>query len=174
MPMKGRPRLTPELQRERIEAYCARYGVCLTDKGLPPFPTGQRETAQHREWLSLYKAQDRLGRRTRGQCERCKAPAAPSSVFCEEHRTLDRQHAVASEIGQRLREVQKNRCPICLEKVGLSNGIVDLDPTGSPRGVLHLPCRRLAALAEPLGPDAWDRLRDYLAQPHGPRVNGSG
>jgi hypothetical protein len=73
MPLTGRPRLTPEELASRIEAYCARYGVARTDTGLPPFPTGRRETAQHREWLALYKANDRAKKRamTAGPPERC-------------------------------------------------------------------------------------------------------
>jgi len=43
--------------------YCARYGVAANAEGLPPFPSGLRETPQHREWLTLYKAHQRLRRR---------------------------------------------------------------------------------------------------------------
>jgi hypothetical protein len=63
MPLTGRRPVTPEELASRIEAYCARYGASLTPEGLPSFPTGRRETDQHREWLSLYKANDRLRRR---------------------------------------------------------------------------------------------------------------
>jgi hypothetical protein len=55
-----RARLTAEEFQSRVEAYCAQYGVEVTPEGLPPFPAGRRETAQHREWISLYKARKRL------------------------------------------------------------------------------------------------------------------
>mgnify|MGYP003581426524 CR=1 FL=1 len=35
-----------------------RFGA--TTAGIPPFPSGRRETDQHREWLALYKAHARL------------------------------------------------------------------------------------------------------------------
>jgi len=46
-----------------VRDYCARYGVEPNAEGLPPFPTGLRETPQHREWLAVYKAHHRLRRR---------------------------------------------------------------------------------------------------------------
>ena len=60
MPVRGRPRLTPEEYATRVRAYCARYGVAGAPDGLPPFPKGRRETPQHREWMKLYKAHKRL------------------------------------------------------------------------------------------------------------------
>ena len=65
----GRPRLTPEAYQARLDAYCARYKVTPLATGIPPFPAGKRETAQHREWISLYKAQSRLARTERAQVE---------------------------------------------------------------------------------------------------------
>jgi hypothetical protein len=64
MPLTGRRPVTPEELSARVAAYCARYDVRPNDVGLPPFPTGRRETDQHREWLALYKAHDRVQRRT--------------------------------------------------------------------------------------------------------------
>src|SRR5260370_6983448 len=87
MAAKGRPRLTPEEQQARVVDYCEGYGVTPNASGLPPFPRGQRETQQHREWMAVYKAHNRLGRRGRGQCERCAAPASDGRAFCENHRT---------------------------------------------------------------------------------------
>jgi hypothetical protein len=60
MPARGRPRLTPADYEDRLRSYCARYGVAPTTAGIPPFPTGQRETEQHREWMSLYRVHSRL------------------------------------------------------------------------------------------------------------------
>jgi len=60
MPRTGRPPLTEAVIRERITAYCARYGVGLTDAGFPAYPAGLRETPQHREWITLFKVFSRL------------------------------------------------------------------------------------------------------------------
>ncbi len=85
-------------------AYCARYDVVPNSEGLPPFPSGKRETRQHREWIAVYKAHQRLVRRKRGQCERCPAPASPGSVFCEAHRA-----GIVSNRGAAV----PARCPTC-------------------------------------------------------------
>ena len=45
--------------RDKVLAYCARYEVAPSPEGLPPFPAGQRETRQHREWLTVYRARQR-------------------------------------------------------------------------------------------------------------------
>ena len=60
---RGRPPQAPEEVEARVQHYCARYGVAAGPDGLPPFPSGRRETEQHREWLTLYKALQRLRRR---------------------------------------------------------------------------------------------------------------
>jgi hypothetical protein len=60
MPRTGRPPLTEAVIRERIAAYCSRYGVALTDAGFPAYPAGLRETPQHREWIMLFKVFSRL------------------------------------------------------------------------------------------------------------------
>ena len=60
MPRTGRPPLTEAVIRERIAAYCARYGVKLTEAGFPVYPAGLRETRQHREWMTLFKVFSRL------------------------------------------------------------------------------------------------------------------
>jgi len=57
---RGRPRVTPEQVRQRLATYCRRYEARVGDNGLPPFPAGQRESPQHREWMALYKAHRRL------------------------------------------------------------------------------------------------------------------
>lgn len=141
MPSKGRPRLTPEELRARITEYCNRYAVTPNAEGLPPFPAGKRETRQHRDWIAVYKAHNRLARRGRGQCERCSAPTSDGSVFCEEHRAERPTHPG---------DAQLRHCPICGE--GLGQG----------RAVLHARCKRLVGLAEAVGPNGLDRLRAYL------------
>jgi hypothetical protein len=60
--MPGRVPLTPQELEERIRAYCERYGAAPGPTGLPPYPSGQRETPQHREWIAVYKAHSRLSR----------------------------------------------------------------------------------------------------------------
>jgi len=55
--------MSTEQVEARVQEYCARYGVVPGPDGLPPFPSGRRETPQHREWLTLYKALQRMRRR---------------------------------------------------------------------------------------------------------------
>jgi hypothetical protein len=157
-----------------MAAYCARYAVKPTREGLPPFPTGQRETPQHREWISLYKTHDRLARRARGLCERCSEPVAPDSVFCEAHRSDAAQGSSANPADRdRLHKAQRGRCPICADALELAPGtpVHNDRVTGKPRALLHSRCCRLVSLAETVGPAALDRLKAYL-KPHsrsGPR-----
>jgi hypothetical protein len=132
---RGRPRLTADDVRDRIDAYCKRYGVAPNREGLPPFPGGQRETQKHREWMALYKAQRRLAAR------------GPSS-----------------ELLERLRELlvrQHGRCPICRKPVELADARLD-DKAADPAAVLHPPCLELVELARGLGADALDRVRARL------------
>jgi hypothetical protein len=153
MAAPGRPRVTPEELRERIAAYCARYGVPLVAVGIPPFPSGRRETAQHRDWLKLYKVHDRIARRERRQCERCSNPVRDdASVFCEAH------HASASSPGAEsaAAAVRSGRCPICLEV---------MDASGEPRGRLHPRCQDVVDFIQGLGPRGLDRIQKHLAQP---------
>jgi hypothetical protein len=60
----GRPPFPAEIVRARVAEYCERYGVTPSPHGLPPFPSGQRETAQHREWLAVYRSVRRLAARS--------------------------------------------------------------------------------------------------------------
>lgn len=165
MPTKGRPRLTPEDLDARIAEYCERYRVTRGPHGLPPFPSGKRETPQHRAWIGLYKAHSRLGRRSRGQCERCSAPVTEGSVFCEEHRALNAGRAgnqgASLEARRTFLATQGGRCPICAATVDLWDS-VDHSPTGKVRAVLHPGCNRLVGLAEAVGPDGLSRLRAFL------------
>ena len=166
MPAKGRKRLTQEDLDARIEAYCRRHGVEQTAAGLPPFPAGRRETAEHREWLGIYKLKNRLGRRGRGQCERCSAPASDGSVFCEDHRAgaaaRAGKHGASLSERQGLLESQRSRCPVCQRAVGLPDSVVHRHTDGQTRGLLHQACNQVVGLAEAEGPEILDRLRAYL------------
>lgn len=170
MPQKGRPRLSEDDLKARARAYCKSYGASLTDQGLPEFPAGKRETPQHREWISLYKLWNRLGRRTRGQCERCSEPASDGSVFCDEHRASNtgQQRASLEERKERL-EAQKGLCPICAQKVDLLESVEHGTVDDRVQALLHAGCNRLAGLAGAVGAEGIDRLRAYLW----PRASGS-
>src|SRR6185436_16626202 len=155
---KGRPRLTEDDLKTRIEAYCKSYGAPTNDQGLPEFPAGQRETAQHREWISLYKLWNRLGRRKRGQCERCSEPSANNSIFCEAHRTEGSadDSALGLEERRELLAVQKGLCPVCAEKVDLLESTAHRNADTEARALLHASCGRLAKQAEKLGRESVD------------------
>lgn len=164
MSPQGRPRLTEDDLRARIKAYCKSYGAPLNDQGFPTFPAGKRETPQHREWVSLYKLWNRLGRRSRGQCERCTKPISEGSVHCEEHRAATAgpagQHRASLEDRGRLLAAQKAVCPVCAEKVDLLESVEDRRADGL--ALLHASCHRLASLAAAAGASSLDRLRAYL------------
>jgi hypothetical protein len=161
MPTRGRRRLTPEELEARIREYCRRYGVTAPPDTLPPFPSGLRETPQHRDWMAVYKAHQRLGRRSRGQCERCAAPASDGSVFCEAHRAGPVSREAAPGAGP-------EGCPICGRPVPRRGS--------GPAGTHHAACRRLAELAEAAGPETLERLRSHLwpERPATPRPSGRG
>src|SRR5688572_28969768 len=87
MPRTGRPPLTEAVIKERIAAYCSRYGVSdRNEAGFPVYPAGRRESPQHREWVVLFKAMSRLRAReaaqklaksqTAGLCPTCRRPLA--------------------------------------------------------------------------------------------------
>jgi hypothetical protein len=73
----GRPALTDDQVRARVRAYCDRYGVSPGPGGLPPFPSGRRESRQHREWLTAYRALRRFERRAAAQAAPDAAVACP-------------------------------------------------------------------------------------------------
>jgi len=131
---KGRPRLTPEEYEGRLRAYCAAYSVKPTAQGLPPFPSGQRETPQHREWMKLYKAHDRMARRDGASADQRRA----------------------------LLDAQAGRCPICGEPVDLSASVEHGPGPGEARALMHPRCNQLVGMAESLGPQALERVRQYL------------
>ena len=141
-PHRGRPRLTDEELRARITAYCTRHGVTLNDLGLPPFPAGQRETEQHREWMALYKANRRLSERQ------------PSTADVERRQELLTQ--------------QHGRCPVCRKALDVDESrlddadAIDGNPHDAGAAVLHAPCRQLVDLARSLGSEAVDRAKARL------------
>jgi len=122
----------------RIAGYCERYGVKSRGAGaVPPFPTGRRETRQHREWVVLYKAVQRLQRRA--------AAADPAR----------RASALKS---------QRGRCLVCLESADVETAVL-VERAGGRAAVLHPACADLLRLVDRLGPAVLDRLR-ALAPPH--------
>ena len=99
-PARGRPRLSADALRARIQAYCGRYAVEANAEGLPPFPSGQRETLQHREWMALYRMHRRHGTAPgaearlllvaqAGVCAACGQPLEPAEAIA--HRGSDDQ-----------------------------------------------------------------------------------
>jgi hypothetical protein len=137
-PHVGRPPLDPEVVAARITSYCERYAVAAKADGLPPFPSGRRETRQHKEWLALYRARRRADQRR----------AAASAAFPTAPATTSDQ-APAS-------------CPVC------GTGIARQDAdTYRPRRhrqplVLHRRCAELARAVEAAGPEATARLLRLL------------
>jgi hypothetical protein len=136
---RGRPRLTADELQARIQTYCRRYAVSVNDQGLPPFPAGRRESAQHREWMSLYKAQRRIANR---------APTPELQVRTRE--------SLAAQLG---------RCVVCRKALELADARLD-EPDGSTQApaALHGPCLQLVELARALGPEAVDRARQRSEQ----------
>jgi hypothetical protein len=108
--------------------------VELNDEGLPPFPAGKRETAQHRQWMALYKAQRRLSGR------------APEPAEIARH--------------QELLAAQRGRCPVCRKP--LDAGDARLDGREADPAVLHAPCLQLVELGRALGPEAVERAKARL------------
>lgn len=166
MPQKGRPRLTEDDLKARIKAYCKAYGAGTNDQGLPEFPSGKRETPQHKEWISLYKLWNRLGRRKRGQCERCQEPASEGSIFCETHKGESSgpvaEAKVSLEDRRGLMTAQKGVCPICAEKLDLLESVAHRNADSQARALMHASCSRLAKQASEIGREGVDRLAAYL------------
>jgi hypothetical protein len=116
---RGRPALADEEVSARVARYCRRYGVAPVAPGaVPPFPSGRRETAQHREWLLVYRAVKRLAARRAGApaparprttstpesaaCAVCGS--APASTELRAGRSLVRLDTRCSELAARARE----------------------------------------------------------------------
>ena len=135
----GRPPHTEEQVRAKVDAYCERHGVSPGPEGLPPFPSGQRETRQHREWLTVYRALQRLKARAAGG-----APIATSSGGPE------------------------TMCPLCTRAVS-SEEAVPFARAGRRGRFwnLHRACADLVRTAENAGPDTIARLSELLWPHHG-------
>lgn len=132
---RGRPPLTEDVLRQRIADYCARYGVrSLNADGLPPYPAGQRESRQHREWIVLHKGLSRL-----------RAREGLDNV----------------EERERLHLAQKGRCPVCAQNVD-SRAVLDRDLSGRVRGLVHRECARVLRMAEDAGAETVARVASYL------------
>jgi hypothetical protein len=132
--MARRP-LTDDQVRAKVAAYCERYGVTEGPEGLPPFPSGHRETPQHREWLTVYRALQRLALRAAANVPVPDAASATASS-----------------------------CPVChgaLEH-DLSVTYARRAATSSRPARLHPSCAELARIAESLGPDAVAGLQPFL------------
>jgi hypothetical protein len=138
---RGRPPVTPDVLSARVAAYCKRYAVTANDGGLPPFPAGKRETEQHREWMTLYKAHQRLSQR------------GPSTADVERrHELLAHQHG---------------RCLVCRKPLDLDDSRLDQpkangNPQSPEPAVLHARCLELVNLARSLGGDALDHVKARL------------
>lgn len=138
----GRPPLDPEEIAARVAAYCKRYGVLCTPGSLPPFPSGRRETRQHKDWLALYQAQRRAQLR--------EAPASNSTVTP----SLPPEPGVATT------------CGVCARTLGPRDA--EAHPRPGRRGpplLLHHACAELARTAERAGPEATSRLLKLLWPP---------
>ena len=145
--------MSEEALRQRVGDYCARYQVQPKENGLPPFPTGRRETRQHREWISLLKAGTRLRRRTGGLCRRCDEPAVPGRIFCERH---DRSSVDTAP------PTSKATCFVCGEAVaGTAVDEHRREPRSEPV-LVHRYCAHVISLAQKAGPGLLDRVRRYL------------
>jgi hypothetical protein len=131
----GRTPLTEDQVRAKVLAYCGRYGVSPGPESLPPFPTGQRETRQHREWLTVYRALQRARARA--------AVAAPVD------------HGALSATPE---------CPVCSRSVERDLAIPYSRRAAKPAQPvpLHPACAELARLADTLGPAAVEGLRRFL------------
>ena len=135
----GRPPLTEEQVRAKVLTYCERYGVSPVPEGLPPFPSGKRETRQHREWLTVYRARQRLLARVAGGTAHVASSgdAGASCPLCT--RTVPSEEAVAfTRAGRRGRPWQ-----------------------------LHAGCADLLRRAEDAGSDTVARLSELLWPRHG-------
>ncbi len=131
----ARPPLTEEQVQEKLVAYCERYGVSPGAGGLPPFPSGQRETQQHREWQTVYRALQRFTRRA-SALDASKAPEPGASI-----------------------------CPVCSGTLERSLAVPfarHAGATSARPASLHPSCAELARLAQSLGPAAVAGLAAFL------------
>lgn len=139
---RGRPALGPDDVAARVEAYCSRYAVRPDSKGLPPYPSGRRETRQHREWMALYKALRRLEARRGGVA----GPPAQASFGPASDRLME------------LLAAQRGRCPVCRETLTSQDARLEHEGSAGP-AVLHPQCSELVTLVRRLGAAAVERAR---------------
>jgi hypothetical protein len=141
----GRPPLTEDQVRDKVLAYCERYHVSPGPAGFPPFPKGKRETRQHREWLTVYRAHQRS--RLRAAAVGSKGAEAASS------------HLV---------------CPICSQRLpgDLAVPYARRAARATRATLLHPACAELARLAETLGPTAVASVGPFLWTKRPPRTRG--
>jgi hypothetical protein len=128
----GRPSLTEDQVRAKVLAYCDRYGVSPGPQGLPPFPTGRRETRQHREWLTVYRALQRFERRAAADT----APAEPAGRLACPICARPIEPGLGVPYARRTKSARK--------------------------ASLHPSCAELVRLAEALGPSAVTALGPFL------------
>ena len=134
----GRPPLTEEQVRAKVLTYCERHGVSPVPEGLPPFPSGKRETRQHREWLTVYRAQQRLLARVAGGAPLVASSGDPEVTCALCTRPVSSEEAVPfARAGRRGRPWQ-----------------------------LHAGCADLLRRAEGAGPDTVARLSELLWPRH--------
>jgi hypothetical protein len=110
----GRPPLTDDQVRDKVQAYCDRYDVTAGPEGLPPFPSGRRESLQHREWLTVYRALQRLKARSAAAA----ADASAEGVCPACSRALGPDAAVTFPRGRRARAAKLH--PECADLARLS------------------------------------------------------
>jgi hypothetical protein len=131
----ARPPLTDEQVRAKVASYCERYSVTPGPDGLPPFPTGRRETGQHREWQTVYRALQRLALRAASDQPSPEEAARPIVT-----------------------------CPVCSRTLERALGVPYARRSGAPRSPapLHPACAELARLAETLGQGAVAGVTSFL------------
>ncbi len=106
-------------------------------EGLPPFPSGKRETRQHREWLTVYRAQQRLKARA-GAAQVTTASSGPDTTCPLCTRAVSSEEAVPFARAGRRRSFRR----------------------------LHRACADLLRTAESVGPDTIARLGELLWPRH--------
>ena len=98
----GRPPMSEDDVRARVDAYCARYGVKdRNDAGFPVYPAGRRETAQHRDWVTLFKLFERHRKRAGHDAPDGDAacPVCLRPLGARRHRRCDDAVSLVRELG---------------------------------------------------------------------------
>ena len=112
----ARPPLTDDQVRDKVHAYCERYDVSPGPEGLPPFPSGRRESLQHREWLTVYRALQRLNARSagvpaetsaEGSCPVCSRAVNPDEAVAFHRRGRSRSEKLHSDCAELARLAEK-------------------------------------------------------------------